>query len=81
MVFQTSVEVPAPFSGKIVEFLVEDGSKVTAKQKLYKMEKGEGGGQQPSAAAPSKPAEPEQKKETKPPKPEITQKPAEQGTF
>uniref|UniRef100_A0A183BSQ5 Dihydrolipoamide acetyltransferase component of pyruvate dehydrogenase complex n=1 Tax=Globodera pallida TaxID=36090 RepID=A0A183BSQ5_GLOPA len=41
---KTSVEVPAPFSGKIVELLVEEGGKVTAKQNLYKMEKGENGG-------------------------------------
>lgn len=38
---KTSVEVPAPFSGKIVEFFVEDGGKVTARQKLYRLEKGE----------------------------------------
>lgn len=47
---QTSVEVPAPQSGTIVELLVEDGSKVTAKQKLYKLQPGSGGGAQ--AAAP-----------------------------
>lgn len=41
---KTSVEVNAPQSGTIVEFLVEDGSKVTAKQKLYKLQKGAGGG-------------------------------------
>uniref|UniRef100_A0A914H3U5 Dihydrolipoyllysine-residue succinyltransferase component of 2-oxoglutarate dehydrogenase complex, mitochondrial n=1 Tax=Globodera rostochiensis TaxID=31243 RepID=A0A914H3U5_GLORO len=41
---KTSVEVPAPFSGKIVELLVEEGGKVTAKQNLYKMEKGESDG-------------------------------------
>lgn len=35
---KTSVEVPAPQSGTIVELLVEDGAKVTAKQKLYKLE-------------------------------------------
>jgi len=39
---KTAVEVPAPFSGRITELLVEDGSKVTAKQKLYKLEKVEG---------------------------------------
>uniref|UniRef100_A0A915CSK9 Lipoyl-binding domain-containing protein n=1 Tax=Ditylenchus dipsaci TaxID=166011 RepID=A0A915CSK9_9BILA len=37
---KTSVEVPAPFSGTIVELLIEDGNKVTAKQKIYKLEKG-----------------------------------------
>ncbi|CAJ0939949.1 unnamed protein product, partial [Mesorhabditis belari] len=47
---KTSVEVPAPQSGTIVELLVADGSKVTAKQKLYKLQPGEGGG----AAAPLK---------------------------
>lgn len=41
---KTSVEVPAPQSGVIVEFLVEDGAKVTAKQKLYKLQLGAGGG-------------------------------------
>ncbi|VDM43032.1 unnamed protein product [Toxocara canis] len=41
---KTTVEVPAPQSGTIVDLLVEDGSKVTAKQKLYKLEPGEGGG-------------------------------------
>lgn len=41
--FQTSVEVPAPQSGTIVELLVEDGAKVTAKQKLYKLELGSAG--------------------------------------
>uniref|UniRef100_A0A1I7XFJ6 Dihydrolipoamide acetyltransferase component of pyruvate dehydrogenase complex n=1 Tax=Heterorhabditis bacteriophora TaxID=37862 RepID=A0A1I7XFJ6_HETBA len=39
----TSVEVPAPQSGTIVELLVEDGSKVTAKQKLYKLQPGSSG--------------------------------------
>uniref|UniRef100_A0A914Z1H2 Dihydrolipoyllysine-residue succinyltransferase component of 2-oxoglutarate dehydrogenase complex, mitochondrial n=1 Tax=Panagrolaimus superbus TaxID=310955 RepID=A0A914Z1H2_9BILA len=37
---KTSVEVPAQFSGTIVELLVEDGARVTAKQKLYKLQKG-----------------------------------------
>lgn len=36
---QTSVEVPSPFAGKIVKLLVEDGSKVTAKQIIYQLEK------------------------------------------
>ncbi|PIO53745.1 Biotin-requiring enzyme, partial [Teladorsagia circumcincta] len=40
---KTSVEVPAPQSGTIVELLVEDGAKVTAKQKLYKLEPGAAG--------------------------------------
>ncbi|CAI5452236.1 unnamed protein product [Caenorhabditis angaria] len=46
---KTSVEVPAPQSGTIVELLVEDGSKVTAKQKLYKLQPGAGGGSAPAA--------------------------------
>uniref|UniRef100_A0A0M3KCJ8 Dihydrolipoyllysine-residue succinyltransferase component of 2-oxoglutarate dehydrogenase complex, mitochondrial n=1 Tax=Anisakis simplex TaxID=6269 RepID=A0A0M3KCJ8_ANISI len=50
---KTTVEVPAPQSGTIVDLLVEDGGKVTAKQKLYKLEPGEGGG----AAAAAAPAE------------------------
>uniref|UniRef100_A0A914E140 Dihydrolipoyllysine-residue succinyltransferase component of 2-oxoglutarate dehydrogenase complex, mitochondrial n=1 Tax=Acrobeloides nanus TaxID=290746 RepID=A0A914E140_9BILA len=45
---KTSVEVNAPFAGTIVEHLVPDGNKVTAKQKLYKLQRGEGG----AAAAP-----------------------------
>uniref|UniRef100_A0A8R1HTM6 Dihydrolipoyllysine-residue succinyltransferase component of 2-oxoglutarate dehydrogenase complex, mitochondrial n=1 Tax=Caenorhabditis japonica TaxID=281687 RepID=A0A8R1HTM6_CAEJA len=49
---KTSVEVPAPQSGTIVELLVEDGAKVTAKQKLYKLQPGAGGGA--AAAAPPK---------------------------
>ncbi|CAB3396617.1 unnamed protein product [Caenorhabditis bovis] len=42
---KTSVEVPAPQAGTIVELLVEDGEKVTAKQKLYKLQPGGDGGQ------------------------------------
>ncbi|VDN56219.1 unnamed protein product [Dracunculus medinensis] len=38
---KTAVEVPSPHSGTIVELLVADGSKVTAKQKLYKLELGD----------------------------------------
>ncbi|UMM36139.1 hypothetical protein L5515_008436 [Caenorhabditis briggsae] len=48
---KTSVEVPAPQAGTIVELLVEDGAKVTAKQKLYKLQPGAGGG---SSASPAK---------------------------
>lgn len=58
---KTTVEVPAPLSGTIVELLVEDGGKVTAKQKLYKLEPGEGGGapaEAPAAKAPKKEASP-----------------------
>lgn len=36
------MEVPAPYPGIIVELLVEDGSKVTAKQDIYKLEKSDG---------------------------------------
>ncbi|VDK85254.1 unnamed protein product [Litomosoides sigmodontis] len=35
---KTTVEVPAPHSGTIVELLVKDGDRVTAHQKLYKLE-------------------------------------------
>ncbi|CAI2353615.1 unnamed protein product [Caenorhabditis sp. 36 PRJEB53466] len=52
---KTSVEVPAPQAGTIVELLVEDGSKVTAKQKLYKLQPGAGGGAAPAKEA-AKPA-------------------------
>ncbi|VDO22251.1 unnamed protein product [Haemonchus placei] len=59
---KTSVEVPAPQSGTIVELLVEDGAKVTAKQKLYKLEPGTAGASAPAKEAPkaeeSKPAPP-----------------------
>jgi 2-oxoglutarate dehydrogenase E2 component (dihydrolipoamide succinyltransferase) len=54
---KTSVEVPAPFTGKIVELLVNDGDKVKAKQKLYKLESIEEGQAAPETSA-SKPAEP-----------------------
>ncbi|KAI1719209.1 2-oxoacid dehydrogenases acyltransferase (catalytic domain) domain-containing protein [Ditylenchus destructor] len=65
---KTAVEVPAQYSGTIVELLVEDGSKVVAKQKLYKLEKGDA----PSAgAAAAKEEAPPPKREDKPepPKP------------
>nr|CDJ89966.1 Biotin lipoyl attachment and 2-oxoacid dehydrogenase acyltransferase domain containing protein [Haemonchus contortus] len=59
---KTSVEVPAPQSGTIVELLVEDGAKVTAKQKLYKLEPGTAGASAPAKEAPKaeepKPAPP-----------------------
>ncbi|GMT11424.1 hypothetical protein PFISCL1PPCAC_2721 [Pristionchus fissidentatus] len=55
---KTSVEVPAPASGTIVELLVPDGSKVTAKQKLYKMKPGAGGAAAPPAAKPAAAAAP-----------------------
>ncbi|VDD89592.1 unnamed protein product [Enterobius vermicularis] len=38
---KTSLEVPAQYSGTIVELLVPEGGKVVAKQKLYKIELGE----------------------------------------
>lgn len=53
---KTSVEVPAPQAGTIVELLVEDGAKVTAKQKLYKLQPGAGGGSSAPAKEESKPA-------------------------
>uniref|UniRef100_A0A1I7YVT4 Dihydrolipoyllysine-residue succinyltransferase component of 2-oxoglutarate dehydrogenase complex, mitochondrial n=1 Tax=Steinernema glaseri TaxID=37863 RepID=A0A1I7YVT4_9BILA len=57
---KTSVEVPAPQAGTIVELLVEDGAKVTAKQKLYKMQPG---GEGAAAPAAEKPKTEEPKKE------------------
>ncbi|PAV61812.1 hypothetical protein WR25_26345 [Diploscapter pachys] len=65
---KTSVEVPAPQSGTIVELLVEDGSKVTAKQKLYKLQPGSGGGAQAAAPSPPKAAEPPKPAAAAPPK-------------
>ncbi|TKR87980.1 hypothetical protein L596_012294 [Steinernema carpocapsae] len=47
---KTSVDVPAPQAGTIVELMVEDGAKVTAKQKLYKLQPG---GEGATATAPS----------------------------
>ncbi|CAI4222907.1 unnamed protein product [Auanema sp. JU1783] len=66
---KTSVEVPAPQAGTIVELLVEDGAKVNAKQKLYKLQPGGDGGSaqpaapkkeeaKPAAAAPAQPQAP-----------------------
>lgn len=49
---KTTLEVPATQSGKIVELLVEDGGKVVAHQKLYKLELGEGAPAE-AAATPS----------------------------
>ncbi|KAH7706222.1 Protein DLST-1 [Aphelenchoides avenae] len=74
---KTSVEVPAPFAGTIVELLVEDGAKVTAKQKLYKLQRGEGGAA--AAEAPAAAAKTEKKEEPK--KEEIPEsvKPKEAG--
>uniref|UniRef100_A0A914WQZ8 Dihydrolipoamide acetyltransferase component of pyruvate dehydrogenase complex n=1 Tax=Plectus sambesii TaxID=2011161 RepID=A0A914WQZ8_9BILA len=51
---KTSVEVPAPQAGVIEELLVADGDKVTAKQKLYKLRPGAGGGASASKEAPKK---------------------------
>jgi 2-oxoglutarate dehydrogenase E2 component (dihydrolipoamide succinyltransferase) len=70
---KTSVEVPAPFSGTIVELLVPDGEKVVAKQKLYKLQKGEGGGSSESSSKPEK-VEKEEKEEK--PEPKEDDKPA-----
>lgn len=49
---KTSVEVPAQYSGTIVELLVPDGGKVTAKQKLYRIEIGEGASASAETKAP-----------------------------
>ncbi|VDM60873.1 unnamed protein product, partial [Angiostrongylus costaricensis] len=49
---KTSVEVPAPQAGTIVELLVEDGGKVTAKQKLYKLQPGTAGAGAPASTSP-----------------------------
>lgn len=70
---KTSVEVPAPFSGTIVELLVPDGEKVVAKQKLYKLQKGEGGG---SSAAASQPKDESESKPEDKPAPKKEEKPA-----
>lgn len=67
---KTSVEVPAQFTGTIVELLVEDGSKVVAKQKLYKLEKGDVPSSAGAAAAPAKEAPPPKREDKpEPPKP------------
>ncbi|KAL3308028.1 hypothetical protein Ciccas_013447, partial [Cichlidogyrus casuarinus] len=47
---KTTVPLPAPFSGKIIEILVENGSKVTAKQDIYKLQQSDA----PTAAQPKK---------------------------
>ncbi|KAJ1373473.1 hypothetical protein KIN20_035878 [Parelaphostrongylus tenuis] len=73
---KTSVEVPAPQSGTIVELLVEDGGKVVAKQKLYKLQPGSAGEAAPASAPPKEPSKDEAPKEapkSEPPPP----KPAE----
>uniref|UniRef100_A0A7E4W0K5 Dihydrolipoyllysine-residue succinyltransferase component of 2-oxoglutarate dehydrogenase complex, mitochondrial n=1 Tax=Panagrellus redivivus TaxID=6233 RepID=A0A7E4W0K5_PANRE len=79
---KTSVEVPAQYSGTIVELLVPDGEKVVAKQKLYKLEKGAGGNAPPPEpkADPSKPAPLDSSTPVSPPPPPPTAqsaKPAE----
>ncbi|VDL79529.1 unnamed protein product [Nippostrongylus brasiliensis] len=56
----TSVEVPAPQAGTIVELLVEDGAKVTAKQKLYKLEPGAAGASAPAKTEAPKAAPPKE---------------------
>ncbi|WKY11038.1 hypothetical protein Q1695_002965 [Nippostrongylus brasiliensis] len=58
--FNTSVEVPAPQAGTIVELLVEDGAKVTAKQKLYKLEPGAAGASAPAKTEAPKAAPPKE---------------------
>lgn len=72
---KTSVEVPAPQAGTIVEFLVEDGAKVTAKQKLYKLQPGAGGGSS-SAPAKEEPKSAPAKEESKPAPAKEDSKPA-----
>uniref|UniRef100_A0A158Q7H8 Dihydrolipoyllysine-residue succinyltransferase component of 2-oxoglutarate dehydrogenase complex, mitochondrial n=1 Tax=Elaeophora elaphi TaxID=1147741 RepID=A0A158Q7H8_9BILA len=64
---KTTVEVPAPQSGRIVELLVEDGGRVTAYQKLYKLEVGGG---KPHGSSPAKSVD-----ETKKPKERKTSPP------
>ncbi|ETN69963.1 dihydrolipoyllysine-residue succinyltransferase, E2 component of oxoglutarate dehydrogenase complex [Necator americanus] len=59
---KTSVEVPAPQSGTIVELLVQDGDKVTAKQKLYKLQPGSAGAA-PTSAPPKEVPKPQPPKE------------------
>ncbi|RCN49701.1 dihydrolipoyllysine-residue succinyltransferase, E2 component of oxoglutarate dehydrogenase complex [Ancylostoma caninum] len=55
---KTSVEVPAPQAGTIVELLVEDGAKVTAKQQIYKLQPGSAGAA-PASAPPKEAPKPE----------------------
>lgn len=65
---KTSVEVPAPRSGTIVKFLVQDGEKVGPKQKLYELKPGDAS----DTASASKKEEAPTTKETAPPKKEET---------
>ncbi|KAE9421646.1 hypothetical protein Angca_006359, partial [Angiostrongylus cantonensis] len=60
---KTSVEVPAPQAGTIVELLVEDGGKVTAKQKLYKLQPGTAGAGAPASTSPKETSKVETSKE------------------
>uniref|UniRef100_A0AC35TJJ5 Uncharacterized protein n=1 Tax=Rhabditophanes sp. KR3021 TaxID=114890 RepID=A0AC35TJJ5_9BILA len=60
---KTSVECPAPRSGTIVKFLVEDGQKVGPKHKLYELAPGGAGAEKPVEVKTESKAEPV--KETK----------------
>jgi 2-oxoglutarate dehydrogenase E2 component (dihydrolipoamide succinyltransferase) len=59
---KVNVPVHAPCSGKITQFLVNDGDKVTAQQELFKMEEGAGGATASEAKPASKGKEEEPKK-------------------
>lgn len=80
---KTSIEVPAPFAGTIVELLVGDGDKVVAKQKLYKLDKSGAPSQQaetrPQAESPVTPSQPSPPppKEEKISTPQLQAKPIE----
>lgn len=49
---KTAIPVPAPYSGKIIEWLVEDGDTVEAGQALFILEAAEGGSSAPKVDAP-----------------------------
>ncbi|CAG9531038.1 unnamed protein product [Cercopithifilaria johnstoni] len=71
---KTTVEVPASHSGTIVELLIEDGGRVVAHQKLYKLEVG---GEAPAKSAGETKKSVEQKTFPSPsPKSESVQTPA-----
>lgn len=69
---KTSVEVPAPQSGTIVELLVEDGGKVAAKQKLYKLQPGSAGAAAPASTSPKETTKVETPKEAPKSAPPLT---------
>ncbi|XP_029642874.1 dihydrolipoyllysine-residue succinyltransferase component of 2-oxoglutarate dehydrogenase complex, mitochondrial [Octopus sinensis] len=52
---KTTIPVPSPVAGVIEEFFVEDGEKVEAEQKLFKLKLSAGGAAPSAAAAPAPP--------------------------